>query len=71
MLSSIHPDDRVMMHGHAGGGNGYPGWRRLVVEFLKQDNLAVNAPDARHGAGQERQKRRAGRDGPRATRFAR
>lgn len=43
MLSSIHPDDRVMMHGHAGGGNGYEGWKRLVVEFLKGDNLAVNA----------------------------
>ena len=43
MLSSIHPDDRVMMHGHAGGGNGYSGWKRLAVEFLKQDNLAVNA----------------------------
>lgn len=42
MLSSIHPKDRVMMHGHAGGGNGYSGWRRLAVEFLKQDNFAVN-----------------------------
>jgi uncharacterized protein (DUF362 family) len=41
MLSSIHPSDRVMMHGHAGGGNGYRGWKRWVVEFLKQDNLAV------------------------------
>src|SRR5262249_17885397 len=27
--------------GHA-GGNGYRGWRRLAVEFLKGDNLAVN-----------------------------
>jgi uncharacterized protein (DUF362 family) len=43
MLSSIHPDDRVMMHGHAGGGNGYAGWRRLAVELLKGDNRAVNA----------------------------
>ena len=42
MLSSIHPDDRVMMHGHAGGGNGYRGWRRLAVEFLKGDNRLVN-----------------------------
>ncbi len=42
MLSCIHPEDRVMMHGHAGGGNGYAGWRRLVVECLKQDNFAVN-----------------------------
>ncbi|MFO0953630.1 MAG: DUF362 domain-containing protein [Isosphaeraceae bacterium] len=43
MLSSIHPSDRVMMHGHAGGGNGYHGWKRLAVEFLKGDNLAVRA----------------------------
>ena len=43
MLSSIHPDDRIMMHGHAGGGNGYHGWKRLVVEFLKGDSTAVNA----------------------------
>ncbi len=42
MLSSIHPSDRVMMHGYLGGGNGYSGWRKLVVEFLKQDNVAVN-----------------------------
>lgn len=41
MLSSIHPEDRVMMHGFAGGGNGYEGWKRLVVEFLKGDNAAV------------------------------
>jgi uncharacterized protein (DUF362 family) len=41
MLSSIHPSDRVMMHGHDGGGNGYRGWKRLAVEFLKQDNLVV------------------------------
>ena len=34
MLSSIHPSDRVMMHGYAGGGNGYSGWRKLVVECL-------------------------------------
>ncbi len=43
MLSSIHPDDRIMMHGHAGGGNGYQGWKRLVVEFLKGDSAIVNA----------------------------
>jgi uncharacterized protein (DUF362 family) len=41
MLSSLHPHDRVMMHGHARGGNGYHGWKRLVVECLKRDNLAV------------------------------
>ncbi len=42
MLSSIHPNDRVMMHGHAPGGNGHTGWKGLIVEFLKQDNLLVN-----------------------------
>jgi uncharacterized protein (DUF362 family) len=41
MLSSIHPSDRVMMHGHGGGGNGYSGWKRIAVELLKQDNLVV------------------------------
>ncbi|MBV8078305.1 MAG: DUF362 domain-containing protein [Planctomycetaceae bacterium] len=41
MLSSIHPRDRIMMHGHAGGGNGYRGWKGLVVEFLKRDNPLV------------------------------
>ena len=43
MLSCIHPADRIMMHGSKGGGNGYTGWKRLVVEFLKGDSLAVNA----------------------------
>jgi len=42
MLSSIHPDDRIMMHGYASGGNGYRGWKKWVVNFLKQDNLVVN-----------------------------
>ena len=42
MLSSIHPADRVMMHGSKGGGNGYSGWRRLAVEVLKGDSWAVN-----------------------------
>jgi uncharacterized protein (DUF362 family) len=42
MLSSIHPADRIMMHGHAGGGNGYEGWKRPVVEFLKGDSRVVN-----------------------------
>src|SRR5262249_18724665 len=42
MLSSIHPNDRIMMHGHAGGGNGYRGWKRPVIEFLKGDSRAVN-----------------------------
>ena len=42
MLSSLHPADRVMMHGYAPGGNGYSGWRGRVVEFLKGDDPIVN-----------------------------
>lgn len=42
-LSAIHPEDRVMMHGHAPGGNGQTGWRRALVEFLKGDSFVVNA----------------------------
>src|SRR6185312_17111798 len=36
MPSRNQPEDRIMMHGHAGGGNGYRGWKRPIVEFLKQ-----------------------------------
>lgn len=43
MLSSIHPKDRVMMHGTRGGGNGYTGWKRFAVEFLKGDSAMVNS----------------------------
>jgi uncharacterized protein (DUF362 family) len=41
MLSSVHPADRVRMHGYP-GGNGSTGWKRLVVEILKGDNILVN-----------------------------
>jgi len=40
MLSSIHPADRVRMHGHA-GGNGSTGLKGCIVEILKQDYLPV------------------------------
>ncbi len=43
MLSSVHPTDRIMMHGHAGGGNGYKGWKGPIVDFLKGDSPVVNA----------------------------
>src|SRR5262249_34543489 len=43
MLSSLHPNDRVMMHGYPGGGNGASGWKWLAVEFLKGDNLLVKS----------------------------
>jgi len=41
MLSSLHPADRVRMHGYA-GGNGSAGWKRPIVEFLKGDSRLVN-----------------------------
>lgn len=38
MLSSVHPADRVMMHGHATGSSAFLGWRGRIVDFLKQDH---------------------------------
>jgi uncharacterized protein (DUF362 family) len=43
MLSSIHPEDRVFMHGAPARGNGYSGWKRLAVQFLKRDDAFVRA----------------------------
>lgn len=40
MLSSLHPADRVRMHGYR-GGNGSTGWKRPIVEFLKGDGALV------------------------------
>jgi uncharacterized protein (DUF362 family) len=42
MLSSLHPDDRVLMHGHRGGEVGARGWRGAVVRLLKRDDPFVN-----------------------------
>lgn len=42
MLSSVHPADRVRMHGYR-VGNGSSGWRRPIVEFLKGDSGLVSA----------------------------
>ncbi|HEU5118991.1 MAG TPA: DUF362 domain-containing protein, partial [Isosphaeraceae bacterium] len=64
MLSSIHPSDRVMMHGHAGGGNGYTGVKRLVVEFLKQDNPLVRGLTRGLGAVRTVQHSLHGKRGP-------
>lgn len=64
MLSSIHPSDRVMMHGHAGGGNGYTGVKRLVVEFLKQDNPLVRGLTKGLGLVRTAQNRAQGKDRP-------
>jgi uncharacterized protein (DUF362 family) len=41
MLSSIHPEDRIFMHGATAKGNGYTGWKRVVVEFLKGDGALI------------------------------
>jgi uncharacterized protein (DUF362 family) len=40
MLSSVHPADRIRMHGYA-KGNGSTGWKRPIVEFLKGDSVLV------------------------------
>ena len=65
MLSSIHPADRVMMHGSRGGGNGYTGWKRLAVEFLKGDSFAVNALTRAMGRVRNVKSRLASRGGRR------
>jgi uncharacterized protein (DUF362 family) len=43
MLSSLHPEDRVLMHGYPSGGHGFSGWKGRVIEFLKGDSWLVNA----------------------------
>jgi uncharacterized protein (DUF362 family) len=64
MLSSIHPDDRVMMHGYEGGGNGYSGWKGFVVDFLKKDNVFVNRLTRVLGRLRAVQSRLQGKTGP-------
>lgn len=64
MLSSLHPSDRVMMHGHPGGGNGYNGIKGRVVEFLKQDNAAVRWLTRAMGRARNLRNRLRGLDGP-------
>ena len=68
MLSSIHIDDRIMMHGHAGGGNGYRGWKRMAIEFLKGDSTIVNALTRSMGRVRNLQSALAGKDCPDAWR---
>lgn len=43
MLSSLHPSDRVLMHGQRAGADGLPGWKRAIVELLKRDNAIALA----------------------------
>ena len=54
MLSSIHPADRIMMHGHAGGGNGYRGWKRPGRRVPQGRQPGGQRADPAHGPGQER-----------------
>ena len=68
MLSCIHLDDRIMMHGHSGGGNGYRGWKKLVVEFLKGDSAVVNALTRSMGRVRRLQSALKGKNGPEAWR---
>jgi uncharacterized protein (DUF362 family) len=42
MLSSVHPHDRIRMHGFV-GGNGVTGWKKPILEFMKGDKLLVNS----------------------------
>ncbi len=42
MLSSIHPEDRIRMHGYD-GASGFAGWRAGLVALLKQDHLVAKA----------------------------
>lgn len=65
MLSSLHPSDRVMMHGHR-GGNGYQGIKKPIVEFLKQDNAAVRHLTRAMGRARNLRNRLRGLDGPNA-----
>ncbi|WZO96370.1 DUF362 domain-containing protein [Isosphaeraceae bacterium EP7] len=51
MLSSIHPADRVMMHGYPAGQNGTKGWKRHIVNWLKRDDLLVNLATRTMGRG--------------------
>lgn len=41
LMSCVHPQERIRMHGHAPGGNGFTGWKKHVVQWLKGDGPAV------------------------------
>lgn len=63
MLSSLHPKDRVRMHGYP-GGNGSTGWKRPIVEFLKGDNPLVNVLTRSMGRARNLRNLLGGKSGP-------
>lgn len=40
-MSCVHPHERIRMHGYAPGGNGFTGFKKHVVQWLKGDGPAV------------------------------
>ena len=65
MLSSIHPDDRVMMHGYPGGnGSGFRGWKGAVVDILKRDDMMVRTLTRLLGRARHARAWLAGKTGP-------
>ncbi len=41
LMSCIHPQDRIQMHGYKAGGNGHSGLKGSIVEWLKGESAAV------------------------------
>lgn len=41
LMSCLHPQDRIQMHGYASGGNGYTGLKKQVVDWLRGDSTAI------------------------------
>jgi len=41
LMSCLHPQDRIQMHGYASGGNGYTGLKKKVVDWLRGDSAAI------------------------------
>ena len=41
LMSCLHPQDRIQMHGYASGGNGYTGLKKKVVDWLRGDSTAI------------------------------
>lgn len=41
LMSCLHPQDRIQMHGYKAGGNGYTGLKKKVVDWLRGDSTAI------------------------------
>lgn len=41
LMSCLHPQDRIQMHGYQSGGNGYTGLKKKVVDWLRGDSAAI------------------------------